>query len=85
MRAVLYTIILLFLLAAIPWGFAEGSEGRLWGFPSWAVYSLTVSFLYACVVSVFVSRYWDNGDKGDDEDKGRSDQVSLAGKNESKD
>ena len=66
MRAILYTTISLFLLAAIPWGFAEGSEGRLWGFPAWAVYSLVVSFLYACVVSVFVWRFWDNGD-GEDE------------------
>ena len=82
MRVILYTTILLFLLAAIPWGVAEGSESRLWGFPAWAVYSLAVSFIYACVVSVFVSRYWDNGDS---DEKGRSDLDSQAGENESKD
>lgn len=82
MRAILYTIILLFLLAAIPWGFAEGSEGRLWGFPSWAVYSLVVSFFYACVVSAFVWRCWDNGD---DKDKRHSDQGDQRRGEESED
>jgi hypothetical protein len=66
MRAKLYPILLLFLLLSLPWVFGTGSSSRLMGFPAWAVYSLFVSLVYACVVSFFVWRFWDAGEDSDE-------------------
>ena len=73
MRALLYIPLALLLVASIPWGFAEDSTVRLWGFPSWAIYSVAISFVYACVISAFVSRFWDKG-IDDEENTGDADQ-----------
>jgi membrane protein implicated in regulation of membrane protease activity len=69
MRAKLYPILLLFVLLSLPWVFPAGSAGRIMGFPAWAVYSLFVSFVYACVVSFFVWRFWDSGEETEDVSK----------------
>ena len=73
MRALLYTTLALLLLASVPWFFAEGSDTRIGGFPAWAVYSLAISIIYACVISVFVSRFWDNGDNDDESENENED------------
>lgn len=68
MRKTLYPVLFLFVLAALPWFFPRGYSGAVMGFPGWAVYSLGLSFVYACVVSFFVWRYWDAGSEQEDGD-----------------
>tara|TARA_B100000676_G_scaffold294810_1_gene333216 strand:- start:922 stop:1158 length:237 start_codon:yes stop_codon:yes gene_type:complete len=64
MRTKLYLVLLCFVLAGLPWLFPAGSSSRVLGFPCWAIYSLAVSAVYACVVSFVVWRFWEIGEDG---------------------
>ncbi len=46
------------LIATVPWLFTENKYGDILGFPSWAFYSLCVTFVYAIVTAIFFERYW---------------------------
>jgi hypothetical protein len=46
------------LIASVPWFFTEFMTVNLFGFPSWAFYSLCITLLYAIVTAVFLQRYW---------------------------
>jgi len=57
----------LLLIATVPWFFTEFRTSNLFGFPSWAFYSLCITFLYAIVTAIFFQRYWSLFANDDDE------------------
>jgi len=48
----------LLLIGSVPWFFTEFRSSNLFGFPSWAFYSLCITLLYAIVTAIFSQRYW---------------------------
>ena len=57
------------LVFTVPWFFTdtEGPIATILGFPSWAFYALVSSFLYACLISFCLGRYWDVAAAGDED------------------
>lgn len=63
-KGTLFLISLVALVFTVPWFFTnpESSEGHvatILGFPVWAFYAVVSSFLYACLISWCLGRYWD--------------------------
>ena len=57
-RTRLYILIFLFLLLTVPWFFSGISIIIVAGFPSWALYTLMATLLYAVIISYFLGKYW---------------------------
>ncbi len=63
-KATLFVITLTALVFTVPWFFIEteastGPVVTIVGFPLWAFYAVVSSFLYACLISFCLGRYWD--------------------------
>lgn len=54
-----YTVIVLALLATVPWLFVGSDTGPLLGLPVWAAYTLIATVLFACLVAWCLGRFWD--------------------------
>jgi len=54
----LFILSLFILFLSVPWVFSKPSSILFYGMPIWAVYSLSVSFLYAGVIFYFIGKYW---------------------------
>jgi hypothetical protein len=73
-KTTLFLITLTALVFTVPWFFTnpdtatQGHVATILGFPLWAFYSVVSSFLYACLISWCLGRYWDlaAGDDGCD-------------------
>jgi len=63
----LYLLIAIMLLLTVPWWFSASTEGRVFGMPVWAAYSLGMSVLFAVVMAALLSRFW-NLSAGRDDD-----------------
>jgi hypothetical protein len=59
----LYGVSALALAATVPWTFV-GEGARLWGFPSWAVYSLAASVVYAALIAALLGSGWEESARG---------------------
>lgn len=68
-KGALYTYSLLALVFTVPWFFlpSERLPPIILGFPTWALYAVVASALYACFISYCLGRYWDLS-AGSDED-----------------
>ena len=65
-KAILFLIILTALVFTVPWFFVEPASptpgmrpATIYGFPLWAFYTVVSSFLYACLISFCLGRYWE--------------------------
>lgn len=71
-KGALYTYTLLALFFTVPWFFMPSGEKEvpliLLGFPTWALYAVVASALYACFMAYCLGRHWDLS-AGSDEDQ----------------
>ena len=65
-RLVIFLISFTALVITVPWFFTDFNEEIVFGFPLWALYSLSMSVLYAIIIAVLIERYW-NVSAGEDE------------------
>ena len=54
-----YLLLTLVCLLSIPWWATETLNGMLFGYPSWAVYSVAMSVLFALTIIAVIGRAWD--------------------------
>jgi len=47
------------LVLTVPWFFTNFDNKMVWGFPLWALYSISMSVLYAMLIAILIGRYWD--------------------------
>ena len=68
-KGALYTYSLLALVFTVPWFFLPGERlpAVVLGFPTWALYSVVASALYAVFIAYCLGRHWDLSAGGDDE------------------
>lgn len=53
----------------MPWFFTDFNGAIVLGFPLWAIYSLSMTVLYAVTIAVILGRYWnDLADEDDSEE-----------------
>jgi len=43
----------------VPWFFTDFDSRMILGFPLWALYSISTTFIYAVIIAVMLGRYWD--------------------------
>ena len=63
-RLTRFLIALVLLVVTVPWLTTIGPE-RLFGLPSWAVYSLAATAVYPLVVILLLQFHWDSEDPED--------------------
>ena len=57
-RSRLYSLILLLILPTVPWFFSGIDVNIVIGFPSWALYTILATLIYAIIISYFLEKYW---------------------------
>ncbi len=55
----IYLLLTLTCLLSIPWWATETQNGMLFGYPSWAVYSVLMSVLFGLTIVLVIGRFWD--------------------------
>lgn len=50
---------LILLQPLVPWWFSGYTASGFWGIPSWALYSIIATVVYAMILAWMLGRYWD--------------------------
>ena len=71
-KGALYTYSLLALVFTVPWFFLpdERLPALILGFPTWALYAVVASALYACSIAYCLGRHWELSAGGDEDGDG---------------
>ena len=62
---------IVFLLLTVPWCFVEPSSDRLFGMPSWFIFAMGGSIIFAVLMAVLIGRYWEVSARSEDNDDSR--------------
>ncbi len=57
---------LILLQPLVPWWFSGYTAAGFWGIPSWALYSILATVVYAAVMAWMLGRYWDEQAEADE-------------------
>ena len=59
-RSTTILISVLVLILTVPWFFTHDSDKIVFGFPSWAFYSIAMTFGYAVLLVILIGVSWNN-------------------------
>lgn len=57
---------LILLQPLVPWWFSGYTAAGFWGIPSWALYSILATVVYAIIIAWLLGRYWDEQEEVDE-------------------